>query len=194
MIDPIASAGYYVALRVGFAFPEAELNALPKSWVEHYTLHGLVVSDPIVKWAYYNLGVSRLSELDLPDPQKVLSRAHEHGLRFGAVISVMSPNDQGRRSYGFFFHGERELSEQELHQLQGILHAAHFARDGSRSLTAAEIEALRMQAKGMRLKEIASALGISQSAVKARLNNAKSKLGAKTLSQALSIASSRRVI
>jgi hypothetical protein len=30
--------------------------------------------------------------------------------------------------------------------------------------------------------------------VKARLNNAKSKLGAKTLSQALSIASSRRVI
>jgi DNA-binding CsgD family transcriptional regulator len=51
-----------------------------------------------------------------------------------------------------------------------------------------------MQAAGMRLKQVAAELGISESAVKARLNNAKRKLGAKTLSQAASLAASRRIL
>jgi DNA-binding CsgD family transcriptional regulator len=51
-----------------------------------------------------------------------------------------------------------------------------------------------MQASGLRLKQIAGQLGISESAVKARLNNAKKKLGARTLAQASSIAAARRII
>ncbi len=193
-IEPIATAGFYVALRVGFSFPESEMNALPDGWVEHYTTHGLVVADPILKWAYGNSGVARLSELGLPDPQKVLPRAVKHGLGFGAVASIMGPNDQGRRSYGFFFRADREMSEPELQTLQELLHEVHFWREEGKSLTAAEIQALKMQAAGLRLKQVAAELGISESAVKARLNNAKRKLAAKTLSQALSIAAARRLI
>jgi LuxR family transcriptional regulator, quorum-sensing system regulator SdiA len=51
-----------------------------------------------------------------------------------------------------------------------------------------------MQSEGLRLKQIATRLGISESAVKARLNNVKRKLGAKTQSQAASIAASRRIL
>lgn len=193
-IEPIATAGFYVALRVGFSFPEAEMNALPDDWVEHYTTHGLVVSDPILKWAYANSGVARLSELGLPDPQLVLPRAGSHGLGFGAVVSIMGPGDQGRRSYGFFFRADREMSGSEMMILQELLHEVHFWRDEGKSLTAAEVQALQMQASGMRLKQVAAALGISESAVKARLTNAKRKLAAKTLSQALSIAAARRLI
>ena len=51
-----------------------------------------------------------------------------------------------------------------------------------------------MQAEGLRLKQIAVRLGISESAVKARLNNVKRKLGARTQSQAASIAAARRIL
>ena len=51
-----------------------------------------------------------------------------------------------------------------------------------------------MQSEGMRQKQIAAALNISESAVKARLNNVKRKLGAKTQSQASSIAVARKIL
>ena len=153
-----------------------------------------MVSDPILKWAYANSGVARLSELGMPDPQQVLPRAGIHGLGYGAVVSILGPSDQGRRSYGFFFRADREISEPEMDTLQALLHEVHFWRDDSKSLTAAEVQALQMQAAGLRLKQVAAELGISESAVKARLNNAKRKLAAKTLSQALSIAAARRLI
>jgi LuxR family transcriptional regulator, quorum-sensing system regulator SdiA len=62
-ITEIAPAGYYVALRVGFSFPEEELNLLPDNWVEYYTTHGLVVHDPAMKWVYGNTGARRFSDL-----------------------------------------------------------------------------------------------------------------------------------
>lgn len=193
-IDQISPAGFYVAIRVGFSFPEEELNELPENWVEFYTTHGLVVHDPAMKWVYANTGATRMSEIGLPDPQQVRERAAVYGLSHGAVISVMAPEDRGRRSYGLFFREDRAFGDSDLQKLQGILTRLHAGAEDEPVLTAAEVEALRMQAEGMRLKQIAHALGISESAVKARLNNAKRKLGAKTQSQAASIAAARRIL
>lgn len=193
-IDLIAPAGFYVALRVGFSFPEEELNALPSNWVEFYTTNGLVVHDPAMKWVYGNVGVARMAEIPLPDPHQVRARAAVFGLAHGAAISVMQAADRGRRSYGLFFRDDRDFADKDLTALHGILRQLHSGTSNEPNLTAAEIEALRMQAAGLRLKQIAGELGISESAVKARLNNAKKKLGAKTLAQASSIAAARRVI
>ena len=193
-IDQIALAGYYVALRVGFSFPEEEVNRLPDGWVEHYTTHGLVVHDPAMKWVYANSGGARFSELDFPDPYKVMPRAANYGLDFGAVVSVNRSGDHGKRSYGLFFRGDREFETDEIGTLERIIRQLHGGVETLPDLTAAEIEALRMQSAGLRLKQIAGELGISESAVKARLNNAKRKLGAKTLSQAASIAASKRML
>jgi LuxR family transcriptional regulator len=188
-IEQIAPAGFYVALRVGFSFPEEEFNELPQNWVEFYTTHGLVVHDPAMKWVYGNTGVVRMNDISLPDPHQVRARAAVFGLSHGAAISVMVPADRGRRSYGLFYREASDFAEQELTVLHGILKRLHAG-----ALTAAEVEALQMQAGGLRLKQIAGELNISESAVKARLNNAKKKLGAKTLTQATSIAAARRII
>lgn len=190
----LAPAGYYVALRVGFSFPEEELNALPELWVEFYTTHGLVVHDPALRWLYGNTGAARFSEIDLPDQQHVFGHAAVFGLGFGLVISVMADEDRGRRSYGLFFRDDREFDGTEIRQLQRILDSLHRGGQEPPSLTAAELEALKMQASGLRLKQIAGRLSISESAVKARLNNVKRKLGAKTQSQAASIAAARRIL
>ena len=193
-IEQIASAGFYVALRVGFSFPDEEYNELPQNWIEFYTTHGLVVHDPAMKWVYGNTGVVRMHEISLPDPHQVRARAAVFGLSHGAAISVMAPSDRGRRSYGLFFRQATDFADQDLTTLHGILKRLHAGDSNEPALTAAEIEALQMQAAGLRLKQIAGQLNISESAVKARLNNAKKKLGAKTLSQASSIASARRII
>lgn len=192
-INQFSPAGYYVAIRVGFSFPEEEINELPENWVEFYTTHGLVVHDPAMKWVYANTGATRLSAISLPDPHQVRERAAVFGLSHGAVISVMSAGDRGRRSYGLFFRDDRDFEETDLRQLHGIVTRLHSGSDGEGALTAAEMQALRMQSEGLRLRQIAAEIGISESAVKARLNNAKRKLGAKTQSQAASIAAARRI-
>lgn len=197
LVDQImltAPAGFYVALRVGFSFPEEEMNHLPETWVEFYTTHGLVVHDPALKWVYGHSGAMRFSDLGLPDPHQVRAHAAVFGLSFGAVASVMIKADKGRRSYGLFFRDDRDFMDAELETLHRVVERLHVGREDERSLTAAEIEALKMQADGLRLKQIAAQLGISESAVKARLNNVKRKLGARTQSQAASIAAARRIL
>lgn len=193
-INLMAPAGYYVALRVGFSFPEEEMNALPETWVEFYTTHGLVVHDPAMKWVYGNVGAARFSDLGLADPHQVRAHAAVFGLGHGLAISHMTGSDKGRRSYGLFFRDDRDFEAVEVDVLQRLLEGLHAGRDDGPNLTAAEIEALKMQSEGLRLKQIAARLGISESAVKARLNNVKRKLGAKTQSQAASIAASRRIL
>jgi LuxR family transcriptional regulator, quorum-sensing system regulator SdiA len=194
-IGMLAPAGFYVALRVGFSFPTEELNQLPDQWVEHYTKHGLVVYDPMMKWVYASTGVARVSELESPDPMGVLPTAALFGLTHGAVVSAHLATDRGRRSFGFFFRGDREYHSGELEMLNSMLSTLHSdqAKPLDAALTGAEIEALRMLSRGMRLRQIADTIGISESAVKARLNGAKRKLSARTASQAATIAASRRL-
>ena len=36
-IGQLAPAGYYIALRIGFAFPIEETNALSSDWIDHKT-------------------------------------------------------------------------------------------------------------------------------------------------------------
>lgn len=193
-LSEIAPAGFYVALRVGFSFPEEELNALPENWVEFYTTHGLVVHDPAMKWVYGNTGAARIEDLSDPDPHRIREHAAIFGLSHGVVVSVMGRNDRGRRSYGLFYRDDREFSAGDLARLQEIMVNLHAGEEVDPGLTLAEVEALKLQAEGLRLKQVAATLGISESAVKARLNNAKRKLGAKTLSQAASLAALRRIL
>lgn len=190
----LATAGFYVALRVGYAFPEEDLNELKPEWIEAYTERGLVVFDPVMRWLYGNVGVARWSEITLPDPANVLRLARAMGLRFGATASFMRQGDAGLRSYATVFRDDRELTEGELAQLFDLVRRAHCHKDDEPKLTPAEIEAITYQAQGLRIKQIAGELGISHSAVKARLSGAKRKLGAKTPSELLRIATQKRLI
>ncbi|MFM2388513.1 MAG: hypothetical protein RLZZ437_68 [Pseudomonadota bacterium] len=189
----MSPAGFYLALRVGFTFPEDELNRLPDAWVEYYTRHGLVVHDPLMKWVYANQGAARWTDLDIPDPQDVRLAAQVHGLGYGAVSSAVTASERGKRSYGLFFRSDRDFNDGELANLRILLETLHSGAKLERNLTANEIEALQLLASGLRLQQIADRLSISESAVKARLNNAKVKLGARTASQAASVAAGRRL-
>jgi LuxR family transcriptional regulator len=62
------------------------------------------------------------------------------------------------------------------------------------SLTEAQIEALRLIAAGDRHAAAASKLGISESALKARLNSARLRLMARTTAEAIQRATDYRLI
>lgn len=188
----IAPAGFYIALHVGFSFPREEINRLPKAWIEFYTVNTLGIHDPVLRWFYTASGVRRWVDIAESETDGVIVEARNHGLAHGAAAVI--PAKGGVRSYANFFRNDRPFTDAELDDLLALLSRMHSASADDVTLTPAEVEALRMQSEGKRLKQIAWELGISVSAVKARLANAKRKLGAQTASQAAVIAAARRIL
>ncbi len=184
----LAPAGFYVAIRVGFAFPMVEHNRLPGGWVREYGASGFIVHDPAMAWVYRNCGIVRSSALEPEDAMGVLELAKNYGLMYGAVASCLDEKSGGQRSFGFFFRSDREYDEIELEHLRLSLVSAHQAYARPTKLTAAEIETLSLVKNGLLMKEIASHLGISESAIKQRLKNARLKLNDKTGPQAAATA------
>ncbi len=188
-IGQLAPSGYYIALRIGFAFPLEEINQLPPKWIEHYTNHRFMLFDPVVRWAYSHVGSCRWSALPLDDPKKIVAQAQTFGLRYGVTISIFDGSADGQRSFASFARSDREFTDLEVKLLKAYLLRRHNETAPPTNLTRAELEALGMVKDGKRLKEIAHELSVSEGAVKQRLKNAKLKLGAKTGTQAATLAS-----
>jgi LuxR family transcriptional regulator len=182
----VAPGGYYLGLRVGFAFPLEELNRLPQPWVDHYTRARFMVADPVIRWCYAHTGVIRWSDITIDDPRQVIAQARAFGLRFGVAVSIFDSQRGGPRSFGMFVRGDRDFLEGELDFLEREVQRLHVEKAPPTNLTAAEIMALQLVRDGKRLKQIAWELGVTEGAVKQRLKNARLKLGAKTGAEAIS--------
>lgn len=183
-VQQVAKTGHYIALRVGFAFPLEEMNKLPPAWVDHYTIHRFMLYDPVIRWIYANTGAIAWSAIDLPDPMRVLDQAQTFGLRYGVAVACYDGNKEGQRSFGTFTRSDREFEKDEVDALYAYVLKLHHAKAPPTNLTKAELEALKMVKDGQRLKQIAHELGVTEGAVKQRLRNAKTKLGAQTSAQA----------
>jgi LuxR family transcriptional regulator, quorum-sensing system regulator SdiA len=188
-VKALAPSGHYIALRIGFAFPMQEVNGLPQAWVDHYTAQRFMLDDPVIRWMYTNTGATRWSQIDLSDSRQIFRQAWAFGLRYGVVVCCFDGNTEGLRSFGSFARGDREFEADEIAKLSAYVTRLHHEMAPPSTLTQAELEALRMVKSGLRLKQIAHNLGVTEGAVKQRLKNAKLKLGAKTGTQAATMAS-----
>lgn len=183
-----ATSGFYIGLRVGFAFPMAEHNAFPKDWVETYTREGLMLHDPLMKWVYGSVGATRWSMINIDDSAGVLRRASDFGLKYGAGIVCLDKNGGSQRSFGLFARDDREFTDDEIDMFFTAIAELHSTKTPPSNLTDAELEVLRMLRDGLLIKQIAGDLGVSQGAVKQRLKNAKQKLEARTTNHATALA------
>lgn len=189
----LAPNGHYVALRVRFTSPFHEENRLPEAWITEYTADGLMVFDPIMQWVFSQTGAVRWSDLAAKDHHGIFSRAASHGLHYGVAASTQDALT-GERSFGIFAREDREFSDTEIAGLMATLNEHHRTRLRPQGLTEAECEALSLIRNGERLKGIAHYLGITESAVKARLVSAKRKLGARTSVHAVALAAEAGLI
>lgn len=151
-------------------------------WTEIYTEKGYMLADPTVFWGFGNEGAIRWSDVDLPDPHGILKQAAGFGLNYGICVAH---GPTSSRTIGGFAREDREFSDEEIEQIHQLVRQLHEQSTPPEQLTSAQRMALRLIAKGSRHAEAAALLGISESALKARLRSARDRLFVRTTAEAI---------
>lgn len=178
----LAPKGYALGLHIRFASAHIMVQTYDPVWIELYTSRGYMMCDPLVSWGFSTTGAVRWSDLDHPDPHDILGQAAEHGLKFGVAVSHGLTSS---RSIGGFARADREFTDDEIKKIRDTVILLHEESTPPDALTPAQRHALRMVASGHRYAEAAALLGISESALKARLKSARERLYARTTAEAV---------
>ena len=190
-LDKLAPSGYGLGLHIRNGTPYMLLRTYDPEWSARYIDEGYMMVDPLVFWGVQNEGAVRWSELEAPDPHRILDQAATYGAKYGVVISI---GPISSRSIGGFSRSDREYTDTEVQHLLNVVTKLHFDTRPPDSLTQAQRAALQLVAKGFRHAEAAARLGVSESALKARLRSARDRLSARTTSEALQRAQENRLI
>ena len=178
----LAPCGYSVGLHIRYASPLVYVKTFSPEWQKVYDDNAYALRDPTVFWGLGVKGATRWSAIKLPDPFNIMDKAREFGLLFGAVIS-WGPITS--RSIVGIARDDREFTDEEIEQAVEIVKKLHDLAEPPTELTNAQVEALRLLSDGYRHTAAAAKLGISESALKARLKSARTRLGARTTAEAI---------
>ncbi len=181
-LSELAPAGYALGLHIRFASAQIMINTYDPRWIEIYTNQGYMLCDPLVSWGFGTEGTVRWSALNHPDPHNVLGQAAAFGLKFGVAVSH---GPTGSRTIGGFGRSDREFSDAEIAEIADMVRILHRETEPPERLSPAQVDALRLIAKGYRYSQAAHQLGISESALKARLSGARDRLLCRTTAEAI---------
>ncbi len=187
----LAPAGYFVGLHIRFTAPLFTFQTYRQEWLDHYTENGYVLRDPMVAWGFSTTGTTRWSDPSVPDPFGIFVEAAQYGLKHGMTVSCGPVKS---RSIASFARADREFEDREIAAVATIVHRLHDVTEPPEELTKAQIEALRCIAGGDRFTAAAAKLGISESALKARITSARVRLMARTTAEAIQRAKDYRLI
>lgn len=186
-----APAGYFVALHIRFTSPLFTFQTYNQAWLDKYTEMGFVLRDPTVAWGFSRTGTVRWSDPELPDPFGLFAEARKFDLNYGVTVSCGPIKS---RTIASFARSDREFTDEEIAALHAIILRIHDMTEPPDELTKAQIEALRCIAGGDRHAAAAEKLGISESALKARITSARTRLMARTTAEAIQRAKDYRLI
>lgn len=190
-LEPYAPAGYFIALHIRFVSPLMTFQTYGKEWTDHYTQNAYALRDPMVAWGIAHSGATRWSGIDLPDPFGIMDEAASFGLKYGVCVSCGPVTS---RTVAGIARADREFTDEEMALISGVVLKMHHETQPPETLTDAEKEALAVIATGDRYAAGAARLGISESALKARLTSAREKLFARTTAEAIQRAKDYRLI
>ncbi|ALG89181.1 MAG: LuxR family transcriptional regulator [Confluentimicrobium sp.] len=190
-LDALAPMGYFLGLHIRFTAPLMTLQTYDQAWMDHYTENGYVLRDPMTAWGFSATGSTRWSSENVPDPFGIFQQAAKFGLRYGATISCGPISSRTIASVG---RADREFFDAEIEQIEALVHRLHDMTEPPQELTKAQIEALKCIADGDRHAAAAAKLGISESALKARLSSARLRLMSRTTAEAIQRAKDYRLL
>lgn len=190
-LSMIAPAGYFIGVHIRYAAPLMQFSTYCQDWLDHYTEQGYALRDPTIAWGFSTEGACRWRDLTIPDPFGLLEEAKDFGLTYGLTISV---GPVSSKTIASFARGDREFDDGEIEEATEIVRRMHEITEPPESLTKAQIEALRCIAQGDRHAAAANKLGISESALKARLTAARHNLLARTTAEAIQRAKDYRLL
>jgi LuxR family transcriptional regulator len=190
-LSMLAPAGYFLGLHIRFTAPLFTFQTYDQRWLDHYTENGFVLRDPMTAWGFSSTGHIRWSDEKLLDPFGLFKEAAKFGLNFGATCACGPIKS---RTIASFAHSDREFRDDEIARMESIVHRLHDMTEPPEELTQAQVEALRCIAGGDRHAAAAEKLGISESALKARIASARIRLMARTTAEAIQRAKDYRLI
>lgn len=178
----MSPSGYSAGLHIRFAAPLVSDSTYDIKWLEHYTTNAYALRDPMIAWGLSCEGATRWSEIELPDPFEIWRQAADFGLKYGVAVSC---GPVSSRTIAGCARSDREYTDAEIAKIQTVVRTLHEVSEPNTELTQAQIQALRCIAGGDRHAAAAAKLGISESALKARLVSARERLMARTTSEAI---------
>lgn len=190
-LGEIAPFGFSAGFQIKFARPSVWKNTYPKAWMDEYHRENLFLCDPTVAWGITNQGWTRWSDIKIPDPFKVMDRAKDHGLIYGALMSV---GPLRSRSLVGMASDEREFTDAEIIEAMRIVTEIHDAIGKRKPLQEIHRETLELFAWGYSYDEICVELNISRTALKSRLAGARKRLGANSNVDAVRLAAQQNLI
>jgi LuxR family transcriptional regulator len=137
-LNKLAPTGYALGIHIEYTTPKFMFQTYPKVWLDYYSSHGLVMSDPMVAWAFQEVGSMRWSQLE--DPHGVMTKAAEHGMTHGLVVSVAS--DDSRTICGFA-NADREFTDEEIAQIESMVTKIHDNTADTAQLDAQTVDQLK---------------------------------------------------
>jgi LuxR family transcriptional regulator len=187
----LAPSGYFIGLHIRFTSPLFTFQTYDQRWIDHYTENGYALRDPMIAWGFSTTGAIRWSDPSLLDPFGLFARAAAYGLQFGCTVACGPINSRTIASFG---RADREFREDEIAAIRSAVQRLHDITEPPEELTKAQVEALRCIAGGDRFAAAADKLGISESALKARITSARVRLMARTTAEAIQRAKDYRLI
>jgi LuxR family transcriptional regulator, quorum-sensing system regulator SdiA len=187
----LATAGYFIGLHIRFTSPLMTFQTYDQRWIDHYTENGYVLRDPMTAWGFSRTGWIRWSDPALLDPFGLFKEATQYGLNFGVTVAIGPIKS---RTIASFAREDREFRDDEIDRIERSVKRLHELSEPPEALTEAQIEALRCIAGGDRIAAAAEKLGISESALKARISTARDRLMARTTAEAIQRAKDNRLI
>ncbi|WP_456705045.1 helix-turn-helix transcriptional regulator [Bradyrhizobium sp. USDA 4449] len=192
----------YIALAHGSDTQPLVISTYPRSWVAHYLKNHYERIDPVVKKAVrdpapFRWGADLSTNSGSLIQRRLLAEASEFGIRFGFTVPLHADREpvaamtfvDERKGPQF----ERYIQKHEcVLQLMAMYFHAHIRRRFVRerkvagvTLSPREFECLEWASQGKSAWEIGCILGISRNTVADYLDNAKQKLGVRTVMQAV---------
>lgn len=190
-LAPLAPKGYFIGLHIRFTSPLMSFQTYDQAWLDHYTENGYVLRDPMTAWGFSTTGWIRWSDPALIDPFGLFKEAATYGLKFGATVACGPIRS---RTIASFARDDRDYADSEIELISSVVHRLHEMTDPPHDLTKAQIEALKCIAGGDRHAAAAAKLGISESALKARVTAARTRLMARTTAEAIQRAKDYRLL
>lgn len=187
----LATSGYFIGLHIRFTSPLFTFQTYDQRWIDHYTENGFVLRDPMTAWGFSRTGWIRWSDPALLDPFGLFKEAAHYGLNFGATVACGPIKS---RTIASFARADREFRGDEIAKIEKTVLRLHDLSEPPEALTEPQIEALKMIAGGDRFAAAAEKLGISESALKARITTARNRLMARTTAEAIQRAKDNRLI
>ena len=190
-LNALAPEGFSILVHIRFALPLLSHQSFSKEWTDHYDQSAFALRDPIIAWGLSTTGTTRWCDIQIPDPFGILDQYAGFGMTYGMAVSC-GPTES--KTVAMAARQDREFVKDEITEFERLVLQLHRMIEPPKALTAAQIEALRCIAEGDRHTAAASRLGISESALKARLASARSSLLSRTTAEAIQRARDYRLL